>query len=45
MCILQDIKNYEKLKKLYSVKNTDVTPMETPVEIPAIDSNVEAMET
>ncbi|KAG5331333.1 NVL protein, partial [Acromyrmex charruanus] len=46
-----DIKHYEKLSKLYSVrKNPEVTPMDTPVEVtpmdaPIVDVVMEPMET
>lgn len=43
---LQDIKHYEKLKKLYSIKKkTDDTPMETPIDTPILDVIMEPMET
>ncbi|KAI4478757.1 hypothetical protein M0802_014496 [Mischocyttarus mexicanus] len=42
----KDIKNYEKLKKLYSVKKySEVTPMDNaPLETPIVDVVMEAME-
>ncbi|KYM77659.1 Nuclear valosin-containing protein-like protein [Atta colombica] len=46
-----DIKHYEKLSKLYSIrKNPEVTPMDTPVEVtpmdaPIVDVVMEPMET
>ncbi|XP_015190465.1 PREDICTED: nuclear valosin-containing protein-like isoform X2 [Polistes dominula] len=42
----KDIKNYEKLKKLYSVKKySEVTPMDnTPLETPIVDVVMEAVE-
>ncbi|XP_043499520.1 nuclear valosin-containing protein-like isoform X1 [Polistes fuscatus] len=42
----KDIKNYEKLKKLYSVKKySEVTPMDnTPLETPIVDVVMEAIE-
>lgn len=44
--ILQDIKHYEKLSKLYSIKkNSEVTPMETPLDAPVVDVVMEPMET
>lgn len=44
--LFQDIKHYEKLKKLYTVTSDllDITPMETPVH-GLIDTTMEAMET
>nr|XP_012152476.1 PREDICTED: nuclear valosin-containing protein-like isoform X3 [Megachile rotundata] len=42
----KDIKHYEKLKKLYSIKKKlDDTPMETPVDTPIVDVVMEPMET
>ncbi|KAK2580628.1 hypothetical protein KPH14_007738 [Odynerus spinipes] len=42
----KEIKHYEKLKKLYSVrKNSEVTPMDTPIETPIVDVVMEPMET
>ncbi|KAG7210368.1 hypothetical protein KM043_011903 [Ampulex compressa] len=42
----KDIKHYEKLKKLYSVrKNSDITPMDTPLVAPMVDVVMEPMET
>ncbi|XP_070165935.1 nuclear valosin-containing protein-like [Polyergus mexicanus] len=41
-----DIKYYEKFSKLYSVrKNSEVTPMETPIDAPIVDVVMEPMET
>lgn len=42
----KDIKHYEKLSKLYSIKkNSEVTPMETPLDAPVVDVVMEPMET
>ncbi|XP_017794673.1 PREDICTED: nuclear valosin-containing protein-like [Habropoda laboriosa] len=42
----KDIKHYEKLKKLYSIKKkSDDTPMETPIDTPIVDVVMEPMET
>ncbi|XP_050592650.1 nuclear valosin-containing protein-like isoform X1 [Bombus affinis] len=42
----KDIKHYEKLKKLYSIKKkSDDTPMETPTDTPIVDVVMEPMET
>ncbi|XP_012214772.1 nuclear valosin-containing protein-like isoform X2 [Linepithema humile] len=46
----KDIKHYEKLSKLYSVKkSSEITPMETPIETPIdapiVDVIMESMET
>ncbi|XP_020295662.1 nuclear valosin-containing protein-like [Pseudomyrmex gracilis] len=42
----KDIKHYEKLSKMYSVKkNSDITPMETPIDTPIVDVVMEPMET
>lgn len=44
--IIQDIKYYEKFSKLYSIKkNSEVTPMETPIDAPIVDVVMEPMET
>lgn len=43
---LQDIKHYEKLKKLYSIKKkSDDSPMETPTDAVIVDVVMEPMET
>lgn len=42
----KDIKHYEKLRKLYSVrKKSDDTPMETPIDAPIVDVVMEPMDT
>ncbi|EFN61467.1 Nuclear valosin-containing protein-like [Camponotus floridanus] len=42
----KDIKYYEKFSKLYSIKkNSEVTPMETPIDAPIVDVVMEPMET
>lgn len=42
----KEIKHYEKLRKLYSVrKDSEVTPMDTPLETPIVDVIMEPMET
>lgn len=42
----KEIKHYEKLKKMYSVrKNSEVVPMDTPIEAPIVDVVMEPMET
>ncbi|XP_017887180.1 nuclear valosin-containing protein-like [Ceratina calcarata] len=42
----KDIKHYEKLKKIYSIrKKSDDTDMETPVDTPIVDVVMESMET
>ncbi|XP_392923.5 nuclear valosin-containing protein-like [Apis mellifera] len=42
----KDIKHYEKLKRLYSIKKkSDDTPMETPIDTPIVDVVMEPMET
>ncbi|KAK1117059.1 hypothetical protein K0M31_016984 [Melipona bicolor] len=42
----KDIKHYEKLKRLYSIKKkSDDTPMETPIDTPMVDVVMEPMET
>ncbi|CAK9821338.1 Nuclear valosin-containing protein-like [Anthophora retusa] len=42
----KDIKHYEKLKKLYSIKKkSDNTPMETRIDTPIVDVVMEPMET
>ncbi|EFN84409.1 Nuclear valosin-containing protein-like [Harpegnathos saltator] len=40
----KDIKHYEKLSKIYSVKNSEVTPMDTPADTPVTDVIMEPME-
>ncbi|KAL6445350.1 hypothetical protein ACFW04_002273 [Cataglyphis niger] len=41
----EDIKYYEKFSKLYSVKKSEVIPMETPIDAPIVDVVMEPMET
>ncbi|XP_029170437.1 nuclear valosin-containing protein-like [Nylanderia fulva] len=42
----KDIKYYEKFSKLYSIKkNSEVMPMETPIDAPIVDVVMEPMET